>query len=211
MKTTITLNELVTSELIKEGYNEFFNNGRFTGTNEQYAFIQKMLRYDEPVRKIIDKFFLDFKFVDEKLDTMFKRAFLMKFHNREFRYQTIEDVSAQLLFYMLTHETEIETLYNSYEKMLTKTSETTSTGKSTSIQDNRHMTSKFPDTEVNIDLSDDTLDYADTNDIGKNKQDSDSNNHSQSTSYDPEVFFKFSGIWEKYFDEIDGQCFLQKW
>lgn len=211
MKTTTTLNEYVSAELHKKGYNEFYNGGHFTGFDKEHSFMNLILTYAEPVKTIMSEFFLGFSFSDESLNDMFQRAFLMKFQNREFRYQTPEDVQAELSYYMLTHAVEIETLFSSYTKMLTKTSESTTSATGKTQRDNRSMTSRFPDSQVNMNLNDETMDFADSNSIGKDVSNNDNNSHTESTSYDPDAYLKFSGIWTKYFNELDQLCFLQKW
>lgn len=211
MKTTITLNEYVSSELYKDGYREFYNDGKFTGLQKEYSYMNMMLNYTEPVKKVMNDFFLGFTFSDPDLDEMFKRAFLMKFQNREFRYQTTENIQSELSYYMLTHAVEIETLFSSYTKMLTKTSESTTSATGKTQRDNRSMSSRFPDSQVNMNLNDETMDFADSNSIGKDVSNNDNNSHTESTSYDPDAYLKFSGIWGKYFIELDTLCFLQKW
>lgn len=211
MKTTTTLNEYITSELYKSGMSEMYRDGKFIGFDTDGSYMNEILQYKPSVSKIIDNFFLGFKFNDENLDLFFKKAFTLNFQNREFKYQTPENVQSKLFFYVSTRQTEIETLFNSYEKMLTKTSESKTEVEGETNGDNRGMSSKFPDSVVNMDMNDTRMEFADTNTISQNRNKNKNNSHTQSTSYDPDAYLKFSGIWSKYFDEIDSECFLQTW
>lgn len=52
-KHTTTLMDILRSELIKKGENEFINNGRLTFFDNDYAFIEKVARFDDDVYNIV--------------------------------------------------------------------------------------------------------------------------------------------------------------
>lgn len=113
-KHTTTLNEIINSELQMQGFNEFVNGGKLTFDDQSFQFIQKILRYDEDVQKIVtNTFFKGFHFNDERIDKYFKEAFVTRFLDREINRQTVEAFATQVLHTTITHEDYIYTVFNS--------------------------------------------------------------------------------------------------
>lgn len=210
-KHTTTLMEIIQSELQRNGFNEFVNDGKLTFDNQDFAFIQKVLRFDEDVKKIVDNvFFKGFKFNDERIDRYFKEAFTTRFLDREIGRQTVEAFAGLVLYetiireeyisrvfgnelykYLENHvdykgevigntiEDEIQNQIN--EELQKQTSEentdTTSnetykedtTSKGTNVSDSREATSTLPQSEMNMNVDNDVLTFADDNTITKNK------------------------------------------
>lgn len=205
-KFTTTINEYLSAELQRQGLNEFVNDGKLTFNNPQYAFIQKILFYDEDVQKIVDdKIFKGFKFTDEQIDRSFKETFIARFLDREINRQTIEAFASQVLYTTLIHQEWILRLFSedvdkyidnhvtnhseddtTVEQIATQnqtskenenrtgnekaTNEENITGKDTT--ENREAESTLPQNKVNINVDNDVLDYADNNNIQKDKKDS---------------------------------------
>lgn len=210
-KHTTTLMEIIQSELQRNGFNEFVNDGKLTFDNQDFAFIQKVLRFDEDVKKIVDNvFFKGFKFNDERIDRYFKEAFTTRFLDREIGRQTVEAFAGLVLYetiireeyisrvfgnelykYLENHvdykgevigntiEDEIQNQIN--EELQKQTSEentdTTSNetykedtiSKGTNVSDSREATSTLPQSEMNMNVDNDVLTFADDNTITKNK------------------------------------------
>lgn len=215
-KYTITLNDILRSELQKAGHNEFVNNGRLTFNNEEFSFIQKILRFDEDVKNIVDdKIFKGFKFNDERIDRYFKEAFITRFLDRQINRQTIEAFSSQVLYVSITHEDYIYTVFgndmqrylenhtttdtedkgNQLSQDLSNTNATENarshatddfTGNVTAdatskesnesgdVSESRSAEATLPQSEVNLDVNNDVLTYADSNTISKDKATHDS-------------------------------------
>lgn len=113
-KYTTTIMEIIQSELINNGFNEFVNNGKLTFDNQDFAFIQKVLRFDEDVKKIVDKtIFKGFNFADEKIDNHFKKSFVTRFLDREIGRQTVEGFASLVLYETLIREDYISTVFGS--------------------------------------------------------------------------------------------------
>lgn len=210
-KHTTTLNEYINGELMRMGKDEFINNGKLTIFDEEFQFIQKIIKFDEDVYKIVnEKIFKNLKFEDEKVDKHFKKSFITRFLDREINRQTIEAFSSQVVYITLTHEEYINTVFgtefykyleqhvdfnndyvgntieNSTEHGETKqtqdsntkdnysdTSNTTHSdttkGKGGSTDDNRSANATLPQSEVNINVDNTNLNYADENNISRNK------------------------------------------
>lgn len=113
-KHTTTLMEIIQSELIKNGFNEFYNAGQLSFNNGKYAFIQKVLRFDVDVKHIVDYvIFKGFKFNDERIDNYFKKAFTTRFLDREIGRQTVEGFASLVVYETLIREDYILTVFGS--------------------------------------------------------------------------------------------------
>lgn len=190
-KYTTTINDYISGELKRLGHNEFINDGNLTMNDPEYAFIQKILFYDEDVQEIVDdKIFKGFKFTDEDVDKNFKETFVARFLDREINRQTIEAFAAQVLYVTLTHQEwilrifgkDMEKYLENHETMQSEdegtqdqktennqTNKQNVTGNDTS--ENREALSTLPQNAVNIDVNNTELDYADENTISKDKRD----------------------------------------
>lgn len=226
---TTTLNEYINSELELIGQDEFIDSeGNLIIFNEEFQFIQKILKYDEDVHNIVtNKIFKGYKLSNDSVDRYFKKAFITRFLDREIGRQTIEAFSSQLLYVTLTHQEYIETVFGSeYQKYFeqhvdyntdtvgntieqstehgeTKQTQNTNTKDTHSDQsntthsdtsstngqttsDDRSAEATLPQSEVNINVNNTELSYADTNNISKNKgtssSDTDSSGQSETIS-----------------------------
>lgn len=220
-KHTTTLYEIIASELEHRGFNEFKNQHRLTFNNSEYAFMQKMLYFDEDVKDIVDKkIFKGLTFNDEYIDRYFKESFTLKFLYREIGRQTLEAFVSQVLYVTITHEDYIYRIYGAdFYKYIEQVTDTQSTdiGKALenaieqgqtkdtqkdntktdyedyedtidkSFKDNRSAESTLPQSKVNIDVDNTVLDYADTNNISRDKDTSErvsEKNGTSTTDYD---------------------------
>ena len=210
-KHTTTLMEIIQGELQRKGFNEFVNDGKLTFDNKEYAFIQKVLRFDDDVKKIVDNtFFKGFRFNDERIDRYFKEAFTTRFLDREIGRQTVEAFAGLVLYETIIREEYIHRVFGdelykylenhvdykgevigntiedetqnqineelqnqtSEENTDTTTNETYSedtTSKGTNVSDSREATSTLPQSEMNMNVDNDVLTFADDNTITKNK------------------------------------------
>lgn len=113
-KYTTTIMDILKGELQKRGFNEFVNDGNLTFNDKSYAFIQKILRFDEDVKDIVDDvIFQGFRFNDERIDRYFKQSFVTRFLDREINRQTVEAFGTQVLHYTIIREDYIFTVFGS--------------------------------------------------------------------------------------------------
>lgn len=209
---TTTLNEYINSELGVMGHDEFIDkDGNLIFFDEEFQFIQKIIKFDEDVYKIVnEKIFKNLKFEDEKVDKHFKKSFIMRFLDREINRQTIEAFASQVVYITLTHEEYINTVFGSefykyleqhvdfnndyvgntienstehgetkqtqdsntkdnYSDTSNTTHSDTTKGKGGSTDDNRSANATLPQSEVNINVDNTILNYADENNISRNK------------------------------------------
>ena len=207
---------------------EFINNGKLTIFDEEFQFIQKIIKFDEDVYKIVnEKIFKNLKFEDEKVDKHFKKSFITRFLDREINRQTIEAFASQVVYITLTHEEYINTVFGSefykyleqhvdfnndyvgntienstehgetkqtqdsntkdnYSDTSNTTHSDTTKGKGGSTDDNRSANATLPQSEVNINVDNTNLNYADENNISRNKNtnfnETDTNGNSETKS-----------------------------
>ena len=227
-KHTTTLNEYINGELMRMDKDEFINDGKLTIFDEEFQFIQKIIKFDEDVYKIVnEKIFKNLKFEDEKVDKHFKKSFITRFLDREINRQTIEAFASQVVYITLTHEEYINTVFGSefykyleqhvdfnndyvgntienstehgetkqkqdsntkdnYSDTSNTTHSDTTKGKGGSTDDNRSANATLPQSEVNINVDNTNLNYADENNISRNKNtnfnDTDTSGNSETKS-----------------------------
>lgn len=220
MKVFPTLLDGIRSELIKQGKNEFYVDGKYVANNKDYRFIQKAMRYDEDVEQIVtDMFFAGYRFPSSEVDRFFKKAFVNRFLTRQIGRQTFESFASQVVFQSLICEQEVEAIFHNFSSVLANENKTESTNTGENVSENinqgRDIDSTLPQDQINLDLSDFHMDYADSNSISKSKTDSRSNNNQKSTTsatnYNAETFKSLQGLWDNYFKEYDRRCFLHVW
>lgn len=215
-KVTTTLYDYIHSELIGIGKNEFYNDGRLTFFDNKYAFIQKILMYDEDVEKIVNNsIFKGIKFTDEQIDKTFKSDFVARFMDREFSRQTVEAFASQVVHVTLSHQEYIELVYSELKKYANGTVTTTSKDEdeTTSTDEHRNAKSTLPQSEVNINVDHDELQFADENTIDKDKHTNKGKKTSDSETkrYDPETLKQIYNMKEQIMTTFDRKCFLQIW
>lgn len=260
-KHTTTLMEIIQSELQRDGFNEFVNDGKLTFNNQSYQFIQKVLHFDDDVKKIVDDIiFKGFSFSDERIDRYFKQSFTTRFLDREIGRQTVEAFASLVLYETLIREEYIFTvfgdeLYKYLENHVdfnsdeiqnqineetkddtqNETYDNTSKTNGTNVSDYREATTSLPQSEMNMNVDNDVLTFADDNTINKNKttnedetdnnsnrdtkgntktngtQDTTGNQKSLQKTYLMENLEKLYSIRERLFHDYDKKCFLHIW
>ena len=260
-KHTTTLMEIIQSELQRDGHNEFYNFGQLSFNNDDYAFIQKVLHFDDDVKKIVDdKIFKSFRFNDERIDRYFKEAFTTRFLDREIGRQTVEAFASLVLYETIIREDYIYTVFGSelykylenhvdfnsdeienqiseenQDNTSNETYDDNTVSKGTSVSDDREATSTLPQSEMNMNVDNDVLTFADDNTITKNKttttddtgttsqrdttgntktngkQDTTGNQKSLQKTYLMENLEKLYTSRERIFNDFDKKCFLHIW
>lgn len=210
MKITTTIYEIIQSELIKRGKNEFVNNGKLSFFDEDYAFMQKVLLFDDDVYNIVNHTF--FKGITlNNQDKEFKRLFTNKFMNRQIGVQTIETFSSLLVFETLSNLSFLNEVFSNLDKYLHGTNETTQTNTGGEETDNRTLESTLPQSQINLNVDNDILDYGDMNRISKTKSENTGNTTGQQKTYNLDTLKETENLLANFFYSIDKKCFLQTW
>lgn len=215
-KHTTTLMDILRSELIKKGENEFINDGRLTFFDDKYAFIEKVAKFDDDVYDIVTKhFFGDLSYPDETIDRNFKQAFTNRFMDRQIGRQTLEAFQSQVVTLFIQYSEYIYYTFGQLDSFIEnkQTSETHSDEQSKETSDYRGLEATLPQTEINLDVTDDDLNYADTNNINKrqDKGNRQSNSNSENRTFNPDNLEKVFLMKERIMNKFDQKCFLQIW
>lgn len=212
MKTTTRMFDIIKSELLNRGEDEFINkvNGhtQLTPFNKNYMFTRRIIRYDTLVAQICnEEFFEGFTFENSDLDFYFKKMLINRFVNREIAFQTVELFSSHLVNFILQHEQYIINLYEHFDDFVSGKTDSKGGTHDKSGYNNGYQ--DLPQDEVNLDLHANEMDYATTNTIQRAFDDktNDSTNH----AYNADTLLKLEDAWDKLFKKLDKACFLQVW
>ena len=184
--------------------------------------------YDGDVEKLVtDKYFKGFTFDNEQTDHDFKKTFVNQFLDREIMFQTVEKFGSQVIRLTLQHERYIETAYEKYQELLTqeqwhedeRDTENNSKQDSTNTTDNRNLRSTLPQDEINMNVENSEMKYADENSIDKQKQkENETGNEtgnekgqSKDNAYNVETLKSLQNIFKELFEIYDRYCFLHVW
>ena len=214
MKITSSLYYIICSELINSGYNEFItqNRNQLTYYDKNARVISQINMYekDEIIKACQNTIFYGLSFLNNR--KRFEKEFINHFLTRNIKYQTYEVARLQLVSFVFENLEIIESIYNA-ENLLLGKSQTTSTGKTSSqtINKNNSLYADLPQDNVNMDVNNDTLDYASNNSINKSKSNgtSDSNNVSNSQSYNIDNLTKLYMFKAQLFNDLDKRLFSQ--
>jgi len=212
MKTTTTLYEIIHSELINNGQSEFKNKHQLVFYDRDFAFIKRMMDYDDEVKEIVNNmFFQNVKLNNDSSDDMFKKTFVNRFYNREIGFQTVEAFSSQVVFNLLAKYDYINSLYDELEDYIQGKyiSEDNETNKE--LSDNRYLSSDLPQNEINLNVDDTVLNYGNQNSISRTKNEKEGHQDHTNRQYDLENLIMSSTLIEDVFVDFDRKCFLQVW
>lgn len=225
---TTTLYNVIRSELIKEGFDEFVDkDGKLVIFEEESQFMTKILTYDDDVKKIVNKLFTDLSLDNSVNDEHFKKTFLMRFLNRQINFQVIDMFKVKLVSTFMINQNYINTVYNDLDKYIHQSQINENTNKQTNEQktdglttaDNRQAYAELPQNNVQLDVDNTIMESANDNTISRNKQINQQENtgetltesKTENNSYQLNELLKSSQIMENIFNEFDRKCFLQVW
>lgn len=225
---TTTLYNIIQSELINEGFNEFVDsNGNLVFFDEDSQFMTKILSYDKEVSSIVDKLFSGNKLIEPEYDEHFKKTFLYRFINRKINRQTVESFKLELLSTFMMNRQYLNSAYEDAEKFITnsqisdvkinQTNRQLNDGVTTS--DNRSAFADLPQSTINLDVDNYVISSANDNTVTRNKQkntqETDGITTSETTSdnktYNLDNLLKTNGLFENVFNVFDIKCFNQIW
>jgi len=209
-KYTTSIHDYLRNELINNGYDEFFKNGRFTSD----AFITRLIKQDtvndKEFLKVMKKcIFENFYFEFEDLDNFFKTTFLFNFFYHEIKFQTIELFKLQLLAFMYEKKQAIEFIYDNFEAIISNSNTDTTDGKTQIDNQNRTASTTTPQDEINLDVSNNNLNYADENTVALNQSINKNNSTSKKSNLKIEDIYSTLGLYRTIFNEMEERLFLQ--
>ena len=216
MKTTASLMDIIQTELINNGLNEFVNKvdgvAQITKNDDKFTFIRKVAQYDEDVQAVVDRtFFMNFKFKNDTTDLFFKRSFLTRFLDRQIGNQTVDLFANHLVSFSILNEAFIDNLVMNFEKYLNGDSNTDTKNTTNEKDGHNDANITLPQDNVSLDLTKNTADYADTNDIYRAFVDTVATGNNHSNSYNADVLDKMAEQWDNLMYRFDRKLFLQIW
>ena len=216
MKTTASLMDIIQSELINKGLNEFVNKvdgvTQITRNDDQFTFIRKVAQYDEDVQAVVDRtFFMNFKFKNDTTDLFFKRSFVTRFLDRQIANQTVDLFANHLVSFSILNEAFIDNLVMNFEKYLNGDSSTDTKNTTNEKDGHNDANITLPQDNVSLDLTKNTADYADTNDIYRAFADTVATGNNHSNGYNSDVLDKMAEQWDNLMYRFDKKLFLQIW
>ena len=216
MKTTASLMDIIQSELINNGLNEFVNKvdgtPQIISNNDKFTYIRKVAQYDEDVQAVVDRtFFMNFKFKNDTTDSFFKRSFITRFLDRQIANQTVDLFANHLVSFSILNEAYIDNLVTNFEKYLNGDSNTETKNTTNEKDGHNDANITLPQDNVSLDLTKDTADYADTNDIYRAFADTVATGNNHSNAYNADVLDKMAEQWDNLMYRFDKKLFLQIW
>ena len=216
MKTTASLMDIIQSELINNGLNEFVNKvdgtPQIISNNDKFTYIRKVAQYDEDVQAVVDRtFFMNFKFKNDTTDLFFKRSFITRFLDRQIANQTVDLFANHLVSFSILNEAYIDNLVTNFEKYLNGDSSTDTKNTSNEKDGHNDANITLPQDNVSLDLTKNTADYADTNDIYRAFADTVSTGNNHSNGYNADALDKMAEQWDNLMYRFDKKLFLQIW
>lgn len=216
MKTTASLMDIIQTELINNGLNEFVNKvdgvTQITKNDDKFTFIRKVAQYDGDVQAVVNRtLFMNFKFKNETTDLFFKRSFITRFLDRQIANQTVDLFANHLVSFSILNEAFIDNLVMNFEKYLNGDSSTDTKNTSNEKDGHNDANITLPQDNVSLDLTKNTADYADTNDIYRAFADTVATGNNHSNGYNTDVLDKMAEQWDNLMYRFDRKLFLQIW
>ena len=211
---TVSLYNYIASELY------YLDNPAYLSKDKNYInyfnnnYMKKIQKFTPEVQKIVDEnIFLFNALPDESSDLHFKKMFIHHFLGREIAFQSVELFSTKVASTFLTNYQVLDNYYTNLNSMLENNTENTTDSNGGTSNNQRSIISTVPQNRINLDLNNDTMDYADTNTIQKNTTENKGSNKSKSKSYklDDLVKLQDASILVNILNEFDKKCFLQVW
>lgn len=212
MKKTVDLYDLITSELNKRGYSDFYDyeKGQVRFTKGGYMdFINKG---KEIILEIAnDIFFSDLSLNNKELDKRLKLMFCQKFIDRPIAFQTREIFQSHVTFIFSKYFDSLNFLGNNLENYMTGGADTETKGNQDQENNYRQLYSDLPQDNPNFDLASDNLDYASNNTISKSLNKGNNNQRTTSKKYDIQTLNEYNKLLNSMYYELGKKCFMKIW
>ena len=202
----------------------------------------RILKFDETVEKITSETIFTGLHLTNG-DSDFKKLFLQHFLNREIKWQTLELFQSKIAATFLMNQDTLNFYYSELDRLLKRSnvndsensghdeSESITTGNNTSktdnVSDNRSISASMPQDQYNIDVENHIAPTANSNDISKNKNVSETNANNNTTQkntgqnnatsqsvsnvYDIAYLREVKMYIKNVLDDFDTNCFSQTW
>ena len=243
MSKTPTLYDLMLAELWElEKDKDIYRYDNLENLSSRTSEMTRILKFDETVEEITtETVFTGLHLTNG--DSDFKKLFLQYFLNREIKWQTLELFQSKIAATFLMNQDTLNFYYSELDRLLKRESlndsqnngsnesESITTGNNSSqtdnVSDNRSISASMPQDQYNIDVENHIAPTANSNDVSKNKnvsQTNANNNTSQkntglnnatsqnvSSVYDVAYLREVKAYIQNILDDFDTNCFSQTW
>lgn len=243
MSKTPTLYDLMLAELWElEKDKDIYRYDNLDNLSSRTSEMTRILKFDDTVEEITTETIFTGLHLDYG-DSDFKKLFLQHFLNREIKWQTLELFQSKIAATFLMNQDTLNFYYSELDRLLkranvsdsqnngTNESESITTGNNTSqtnnVSDNRSISASMPQDQYNIDVENHIAHTADSNDVSKNKNVSETNannntsqkntglnnasSQSVSNMYDIAYLREVKAYIQNVLDDFDTNCFSQTW
>lgn len=138
----------------------------------------------------------------------FEKELLSKFYNRKIKVQTIDLWNNLLVGFVSEHQDIIENMYN-IDNWLKGKSNTRTTSDSQGENRTNNIISSQPQTQTNVTLNQDSIDYADDLSINKGKSINSNVSTYQSENHDLKTLIDYQKITNEFWNKLDLALFSQ--
>ena len=138
----------------------------------------------------------------------FEKELLNKFYNRKIKVQTIDLWNNLLVGFVSEHQDVIKNMYET-DKWLKGQSNTRTTSDSQGENRTNNINSSQPQTQTNITLNQDSIDYADDLSINKGKSTNSNVSSYQSENHDLKTLIDYQKITNEFWNKLDLALFSQ--
>lgn len=138
----------------------------------------------------------------------FEKELLSKFYNRKIKVQTIDLWNNLLVGFVSEHQDIIKNMYE-IDKWLKGQSNTITTSDSQGENRTNNINSSQPQTQTNITLNQDSIDYADDLSINKGKSTNSNVSTYQSENHDLKTLIDYQKITNEFWNKLDLALFSQ--
>lgn len=138
----------------------------------------------------------------------FEKELLSKFYNRKIKVQTIDLWNNLLVGFVSEHQDIIKNMYE-IDKWLKGQSNTRTTSDSQGENRTNNINSSQPQTQTNVTLNQDSIDYADDLSINKGKSINSNVSTYQSESHDLKTLIDYQKITNEFWNKLDLALFSQ--
>jgi len=202
VKTTTTLYYVINRKYIeyyKKKDTRFFN--KITVYGDKMDDINQIIAMEEPYNTIINQYIFNYNTLDNPIsDARFKKIFMSRFLWRQMNAQTLELFNTRLSSLFVQYAEFLNLLYSNYEAIFNGQS----TNEMTTAT--REALSNLPQNEINVDVSDDVLTSASSNNVQNQK-----NNSFSGKFLSPSELRQLHKIEEEIYTIFDKKLFLQIW
>lgn len=218
MSSTVSLYNILESELVKAGLDPWFNKetNQLIKHGGSDAIIYRLASFDDDSYKVVNKaIFAGVTTGNDEADRYFKHMFVTRFMLREIKFQTLDIFRAKATSLLLSDSQYINQLFTKYDQLVngTATGNTKANSNSNGSKEERSANSTLPQDNTGLDLNNDVVDYADDTRYLKEKHQDESNSNQDSFNEKVDVnnLLALRNEWEKVLNKYDYELFRQIW